>query len=381
VEKQVKNTDRIAILQHDLRSGGTERMMLNLAGEWCRNEIHVDLVLVRREGAYLPLIPPDVRVVDLGARRTFTSVFPLVRYLRKERPRAILSGLVHVNIVAIAAVSLAPQTRLVISERNTPSHDMGDHEPAAKLGYRLAPYLYPLADEIVAVSAGVADDLSAFARLSRERIETVANPVITDQTLALARGDFPHRWFGVGAPPVVLAVGRLAPAKDYPTLLHAFAKLRAARDCRLLILGDGNLLPELTVLARRLKIASDVEFHGFVINPYAAMSKAAVLVLSSQWEGSPNVLTEAMACGLPVVSTDCPSGPREILDNGRYGPLVPIGNAEALASAMARMLDEPTPRPLLDEGCRPYHAALSAARYLEIMLRDTIGEGCHFRAT
>ena len=367
----MSSTSLIAILLHDLRSGGAERMMLNLAREWSRNGISVDLVLVKRQGVYLPLVPPNVRVIDLAAKRTFSSIVPLVQYIRKERPRALLSGLVHINILAIAATALAPKTRLVISERNTPSLDIGDHEPAAKLGYRLAPYLYPSADAIIAVSEGVADDLSAFAGLARRRIEAVTNPVITEELLCLAGEEFPHPWLHVGAPPVIMAVGRLAPAKDYPTLLRAFAKLRSMRPCRLLILGDGSLLQDLTTLAHRLEIGSDVEFLGFKINPYAAMSKAALLVLSSRWEGSPNVLVEAMACGLPVVSTDCPSGPREILDGGRYGALVPMGDPDALAAAMSKVLDRPPPRPLLEEACRPYRVSESAARYLEIMLGDS----------
>jgi glycosyltransferase involved in cell wall biosynthesis len=343
-------------------------MMINLATEWSKRGIAVDLVLVRREGAYLPLVPPEVRIVDLGARRTFTALTPLVRYLWRERPRAILSGLVHINTIALLAKAVTPGTRFVISERNTPSVDKKDRQPAARLGYRLAPYLYRRADAIIAVSGGVADDLSASTGLSRQRIEVINNPVVTDQTLDLARAGFRHSWFEPGAPPVIVAAGRLAAAKDYPTLLHAFAKLRSTRWCRLMILGEGDLLNDLTGLACKLGIKRDVQFAGFVINPYAVMSRAALLVLSSRWEGSPNVLVEAMACGSPVVSTDCPSGPREILAGGKYGPLVPVGDVDALAAAMASILDKPTARFLLEEGSRPYRSASSASRYLDAML-------------
>ena len=358
---------RLAILQHNLCSGGCERMMVNLATEWSQGGIAVDLVLVRREGAYLPLVPPTVRIVDLGARRTFTAIPPLVRYLRRVRPRALLSGLVHINTVALLAKKLAPETRVVISERNTPSVDFRDRQPAARLGYRLAPYLYPGADAIVAVSEGVANDLATFAGLSRDRIYVIRNPVVTRETMTSARQHFAHRWFEPGEPPVIIAAGRLAEAKDYPTLLHAFAKLRAVRRCRLMILGEGELLKNLTELASILGITPDVDFLGFVINPYAVMTRAALLVLSSRWEGSPNVLVEAMACGLPVVSTDCPSGPREILAGGRFGPLVPVGDAEGLAAAMARTLEYPTPHHLLEEASRPYRSDQAASRYLNAM--------------
>lgn len=343
-------------------------MMINLATEWSKSGIPVDLVLVRREGAYLPLVPPDVRIVDLGARRTLTAVAPLVRYLHKERPRAILSGLVHINTIALLAKAIAPRTRIVISERNTPTMDRKDDQPAARLGYRLAPYLYPRADAIIAVSGGVADDLSASTGLARRRIKVIDNPVVTDQTLRLAREEFRHSWFEPGAPPVILAAGRLATAKDYPTLLLAFAKLRSTRSCRLMILGEGILLQDLTKLACELGIKRDVEFVGFLLNPYAVMSQASLFVLSSRWEGSPNALVEAMACDLPVVSTDCPSGPREILAGGKYGPLVPVGDVEALAAAMASMLANPTSRALLQEGARPYRSTHAASRYLDAML-------------
>jgi glycosyltransferase involved in cell wall biosynthesis len=368
MEDSVRQTDRLAILQHNLVSGGCERMMINLATEWSKRGIAVDLVLVTREGAYLPLVPPEVRIVDLGAKRTLTAVAPLVRYLWRERPRAILSGLVHINTIALLAKAVAPGTRLVISERNTPSVDRKDRQPAARLGYRLAPYLYRRADAIIAVSAGVADDLSASTGLPRQRINVINNPVVTDQTLDLARKEFRHSWFEPGAPPVIVAAGRLAAAKDYPTLLRAFAKLRSTRSCRLMILGEGDLMNDLTRLARELGINRDVEFAGFVINPYAVMSRSALLVLSSRWEGSPNVLVEAMACGLPVVSTDCPSGPREILAGGKYGPLVPVGDVDALAAAMASTLEKPASRLLLEEGCRPYRSENSASRYLDAML-------------
>jgi glycosyltransferase involved in cell wall biosynthesis len=350
-------------------------MMINLAREWSRQGIPTDLVLFNKSGVYLPLVPPEVRIIDLDAKRTAASLIPLARYLRRERPRAVLSGLVHVNTMAILAKAFAPRgTRIVISERNTPSEDVKDALPANRLGYHLAPHLYRHADGIIAVSAGVADDLTVTARLPRERIEVINNPVVTDSTVELAREPFPHPWFEPGSPPVILAVGRLTMAKDYPTLLHAFAALRTARNCRLLILGDGPLQQKLEALAFKLGIRADVDFGGFVVNPYAAMSKAALLVLSSRWEGSPNVVVEAMACGLPVVSTDCPSGPREILAGGRYGALVPVGDDRALAAAMSAMLDHPVPAALLAERSRDYSARRSASRYLDVLLAGSRGD-------
>jgi glycosyltransferase involved in cell wall biosynthesis len=362
-------SDRVAILQQDLRSGGAERMMLNLAREWVGRGVATDLVLVQRAGVYLPLVPPQVRIIDLDAGRTSACLPRLVRYLHKERPRALLSGLVHVNVAAILGKMLGPSgVRLVISERNTPTQDSRDPERATRFGYRLAPYLYRYADAITAVSAGVADDLARFARLPRERIQVINNPVVTREMFELAREPISHPWFTPGSPPVILAVGRLSEAKDYPLLLRAFAQVRRAMTCRLLILGDGALQAELERLAESLDIRADVEFAGFVLNPYSAMSHAALLVLSSRWEGSPNVLVEAMACGLPVVSTDCPSGPREILMEGRYGPLTPVGDVPALVQAIRSTLANPPSSEILRQRAAAYGASHAADNYLNVLL-------------
>jgi len=342
--------------------------MLNLAREWSRSGVEVDLLLVQASGAYLEQVPAGLRVVELGSSRTLTSIPALARYLRKARPTALLSGLVHVNVAAILARSLARTgTRLIISERNTPSADKNDVMPATRLGYRLAPYLYPKADGIIAVSAGVANDLAAFAGLPRESIEVVNNPVVTTELRELAKEPFEHRWFRPGLPPVVLAVGRISVQKDYETLVRAFRLLRNERDCRLLILGDGPERAELEALIGELNLREDVELFGFSRNPYAVMARASVLALSSRWEGSPNVLVEAMACGLPVVSTDCPSGPREILMDGKFGGLVPVGDYTQLANAIAKTLDHPTPSTLLKRRSDDYDAKTSAAHYLRVL--------------
>src|SRR4051794_39910981 len=204
---------------------------------------------------------------------------------------------------------------------------------------------YGQADAVVAVSDGVADALARVTGLPRGRIRTVHNPVVGPELEALSREPVAHPWLAPGEPPVVLSAARLTEQKDLPTLLRAFARLRAGRTARLLILGDlptpertAARIGELRGLAERLGVGADVDLPGYVANPYAYMARARLFVLSSAWEGFGNVLVEAMACGCPVVSTDCPSGPAEILDGGRYGPLVPVGDDAALAAAMGRVL-------------------------------------------
>jgi len=168
----------------------------------------------------------------------------------------------------------------------------------------------------------------------------IYNPVVTPSLKSLATAPVDHPWIGTNQPPLVLAVGRLTAQKDYPTLLRAFAKVRSRRNCRLIILGEGELRDSLEALTSQLGIADSVQLPGFADNPFAWMSKASLFVLSSAWEGLPNVLIQAMACGTPVVSTDCPSGPAEILENGKWGRLVPVGDEVALAEAMDRALED-----------------------------------------
>jgi glycosyltransferase involved in cell wall biosynthesis len=240
---------------------------------------------------------------------------------------------------------------------------------------RLLGHTYRLADGIVAVSDGVADDLARQTGLPRARIVTVYNPVITPELAALASQPATHRWFLPAAPPVVLGVGSLSARKDYPTLVRAFARLRAERDCRLVILGEAaspkktqEQRAELVALAASLGVADDVDVAGFVANPFAYMARASVFVLSSAFEGLPGALIQAMACGCPVVSTDCPSGPAEILDGGRFGALVPVGDDHAMAAAIAAALERPIAAATLRERAAMFSVERAVDRYVDLML-------------
>lgn len=333
---------RIALYVPSMQGGGAERVMLTLAHGFAARGLAVDLVLASAEGPYLKEVAEAVRVVDLRCRRVISSLAHLVRYLRRERPRAMLSALGYANVVAVWARELARvPTRLVVSEHANLSLT---HRYARTIRERLMPALirraYRRADGVVAVSGGVADDLAAVIGFPRERIKVVYNPVFTDELLRLSRMPLQHPWIEKKARPVVLSIGRLAEEKDFPTLLRAFARLRAKRPVRLVILGEGQLRAQLEALVANLGLIEDVAMPGFVDNPFAWMRHADLLVLSSVFEGFGNVLVEAMACGIPTVSTDCPSGPAEILGHGRWGRLVPVGDDAALADAIAATLDE-----------------------------------------
>ncbi|MBK9711683.1 MAG: glycosyltransferase [Kouleothrix sp.] len=360
---------RLSIFIPSMRIGGAERAMLNLACGLADRGYAVDLVLAQAEGPYLSDIPESVRLVDLKASRVLTSLPALVRYLRRERPAAMLASWEHANIIALWARYLAGTAmHLVLNEQNTlSSSTQQEASRQGRLIPRLAKQFYPWADGFVAVSQGVADDLAEVTRIPRESIRVIYNPIVTPDLRDKMRAPLEHPWFAPGQPPVVVAVGRLRPQKDFPTLLQAFARVRAERPARLLILGEGTERPALESLVKQLGLEQDVGLPGFVKNPYAYLSRAALFALSSRWEGLPTVLIEALYCGAPVVSTDCPSGPREILAGGAYGPLVPVGDVAALARAMALALDGKTPR-ASEESWQRFEMGTMVEQYVNVLL-------------
>jgi len=367
--------EKLAIFLPALYGGGAEHTMLKLAGGLAARGYPVDLVLARTQGPFLDRVPDAVNVIDLQTRRDILSIFPLVRYLRQERPAALLTGL-HANIIALWARWLARvPTRLVISERSTLSQ-MVKHLPD-HLRLRLMPQLvrwfYPWADCIVAVSQGVAEDLRQLLKISDTRIQVIYNPVVTPDLRDQAQTDLDHPWFQNGKPPVVLAIGRLTAPKDYPLLIAAFARVLKTQRARLLILGEGEERPALESLIQDLGLGSDVSMPGFVSNPFPYIVRSAAFVLSSRWEGLPGALIEAMYCGIPLISTDCPSGPREILLDGKYGRLVPIQDVEALSLAICDALDNKIPPPP-SESWQRFSLDLILDQYVKVLFGHEVDE-------
>jgi len=365
----MKHTGRVAIFVSFSGQGGVERMILNLAAGMRRHGQAVELVLVKARGEHTATFPSDLRVVNLNARHTLFSLPALVRYLKREQPAALLAAKDRAMRVAILARWFArSQTRIVGRLGTTVSAALAGRSPLKRwLWYAGMRLFYPRIDRIVAVSQGVADDVLNITGLPPERLVVIRNPVVTPEIHTQAARPSGHPWLDANSVPVILGAGRLTRQKDFSTLLRAFARVRSKRPSRLMILGEGKDRTALEALARELGISKDVEFPGFVTNLASFMSRAKLFVLSSAWEGSPNTLTEAMALGLPVVSTDCPSGPRELLDGGRYGKLVPVGNADALSTAMVDTLSEPLPAETLKQAVREYNADEAARRYLEVL--------------
>lgn len=358
----------LAIFVPNLCGGGAERAMVNLARGFSERGISVDLVLVRAEGAYLNQVPSGIRIVDLGGRRVLSSLFDLMKYLRRERPKVLLSTMPEPSIVALWTRFLSQvSTRVVVNVQNTTSQEA---ENSASLKTRITPRLvnwfFPWADAIVPVSQGVAEDLKHIG-LPIDRIQVIHNPVVTPELLVRSQDPVNHPWFASGEPPVIIAVGRLTKQKDFPTLLRAFAQVRQKRLARLMILGEGEERSRLEALVQELNLVADVALPGFVANPFAYMAQASMFVLSSLFEGLPTVLIEAMAVGTPVVSTNCKSGPMEILDQGRYGKLTQVGNVEELAEAMLQTLDQPIESQLLQQRAKEYSLERSLENYAKIL--------------
>lgn len=396
------DTGNVALFIPDLHGGGAARVLLNLADALVERGCRIELVLCRATGSFAPRLKtapfsvvelqpsrrwfghalasdPAASLLALASRlRHFRRFTPLAwlpwlpaleRYLLRARPDALLSYKTSANVVALwAARSTRTSTRLVITEHTHLTTDLAAHG----WGF-IVPIirrLYPRADARVTCSLGMADDLAQLARIDRDEIINIYNPVVNEAIHAEAEKRPNHPWLQPGAPPVVLGVGRLTRQKDFGTLLRAFALVRAQRRARLVILGDGELRADLEASGRALDIAPDMRLPGFVRNPYGWMAHAAVFASSSAWEGLPSTLVEAMATGCPVVATDCPSGSAEILERGAYGRLVPVGDCKALADAIAATLDEPPPRERLQRRAQRFTADRAADEYLDVLLAD-----------
>jgi len=357
--------ERLALFLPDLRGGGAERVIITLANHYA-GRTQVDLVLCRASGALLHERASEVSIIDLGARSEYYSLLPLANYLKRTRPNVLLSTLNVSSFAAVAAVKLSGvPTRNVIRIANTISHERRGWVKK-KIEQALVKGLFPQASRLIAVSQGVAADFARYAGIPADRIQVIYNPVIAQTLLDQAAEPVDHPWFNPPDLPVLLAVGRLTEQKNYPLLIKAFAALQPDIPSRLLILGEGELRPALTRLAGALGIADRVDLPGYAPNPFAFMQKADCFVLSSDYEGLPNALIQAMACGCPVVSTDCPSGPREILRDGEYGHLTPVGDAAGLMDALKRCLGGDHRKPP-EIWLRQFAVEFSAEQYWQVI--------------
>jgi glycosyltransferase involved in cell wall biosynthesis len=330
---------KVALFVPSLCGGGAEKVTVTLANEFAKRNIRVDLLLAHAHGPYLKDVSSAVRVVDFTCARVVACIPQLVRYFATHRPACLLSALNHANVAAAMARRISgSRSRLILAEHTTPL-TMRVSRFSGHVVKRLLGVAYRSADSVIAVSHGVASDLRRL-NIPPEKIAVIYNPIVSDDLLLQARSGCSHPWFQQGKPPVVIAVGRLEATKDFALLIQAFARVRKSREARLMILGEGPARPELETLIATLKLQDCVDLPGFVANPYSFIRRASLFVSSSRREGFGNVIVEALACGVPIVSTNCP-GPCEILCDGKWGTIVPVGDVEALAKAVDAILQRP----------------------------------------
>lgn len=366
------NSRKIAIVLPDLRGGGAERMRLQLATEWLTRGYEVDFVLLRRNGDLLQLVPQSSRIINLDILHFRDALLPLRAYLRQQRPSVMLAAMWPLTVVAVAASRLScTGVRTVVSDHNTLSQSYGYKSPMHRALLQASMALvYPMADIRIAVSKGVAADLSILSGIKQDRFRVIYNPAAAGGTEP-GGADLPVDLADVHGP-LILTVGTLKDQKNHALLIEAFSLLAPDSDATLCILGEGALRGKLEQLVIQYGLQERVLLPGFQVYPASWYRRADLFVLSSKYEGFGNVIVEALEHGVPVVSTDCPSGPREILCDGKYGRLVPVGDAGALAEAMQAALSESPDRELLKLRARDFSVEKIATEYLDVMFPDQL---------
>lgn len=367
---------RLAIISKFSASGGVSNIAVQLANELTINNVETDILVAAGQTPYPKRLSSRVNLFHWHRKHVYSSFFPLLRYITSYNPDAILAIRHKAINLALLAHWIAPNPnsrRLVLRLSGHVSSSISGKSRLERWKH-LFPLrrLYDKADAIIAVSSGVAEDFLRICPHAKDKIATVPNPTIPREINELADQSPEHPWLTQHRDhSIILGVGRFTRRKDFATLIRAFAEVRAQIPCRLILLGEGAERPRYLRLAEELNITQDIDLPGDVQNPYAYMARADLFVLSSNAsEGSPNALKEALALGLPAVSTDCPSGPREILGNGAYGKLVPPQDPSSLAEAMLETLKDPPNPEHLQAAVSEYDVRTSVQKYLNILLPD-----------
>jgi glycosyltransferase involved in cell wall biosynthesis len=342
---------------------------VNLANEFSRRGLSVHLVLMQRKGELIPVVDPTVTIIDLACSRVRYGVWSLAAYLKRHNPDVLLANMWPLPVVGWLARALCRgRTRVFALEHTTWSCDeLFASRPGRTAVTWSMRAVYPRLDGVVAVSNGAAEALGAVAGLPRDKIIAIHNPIVGASAAYSNRQSLPEAW-AEGTHDKLLAVGTLKPIKNYPMLLNALVRLRETRDARLLILGEGEERRRLEELVADLGLGDAVAMPGFAADTRPFYAAADLFVLSSAGEGLPTVIVEALEQGIPVVSTDCPSGPREILEDGKYGTLVPVGDVDALARAMDAALNREHDRAALKRRAQDFSVDKAADAYLDLLL-------------
>lgn len=352
---------RIALFIGDLSIGGAERVTVNLANQLAENGYQVEVVVISIEGELTSDLADDVQVSVLPVNRMRWAVIPLAKHLRNSSPDVLISFLTPTNIIAILASKLSLMSHQIIVTEHGKKID--SDLLSTRRDIMLAKHLYKAADDIIGVSKGVSEDIAAWANVNPTKITTIYNPVIEDKLIS-DNSSYTEFDFDTEDGNIILGAGRHVKQKDFKTLILSFKKLLDEYpNSHLIIIGEGELTTEYKELTRELNIQESVSFPGYVDDPFQYMRTADVFGLSSKWEGLSLVIIEAMACGTPVVSTDCPSGPAEVLKDGQYGELVPVGDSEAMSNALKKTLENPSSTKYLRDRARDFSVEKSTKQY------------------
>ena len=347
---------------------GVDRVMGNLLPAIAERNIRVDLLHVKNHGPYVEPAG-NLKVIELGTAHAYSSAFPLIRYLRRVQPDVLLSDKDRINRVAIIASLLSRvSTRIVVRTGTTVSEDLRLRKPLDRLVNKLSMrHLYQKAHRVILPSGDAVKDFLKVTDLPEDHVVSLPSPVLTPELLDKASGSCDHPWLLDKKVPVIVGIGELSGRKDFATLIRAFALARQKIPARLIIFGEGKRRQSLKTLITALDLAGSVDLPGFSTNPYPVLTRADLYVHSSTLEGSPVALMEAVSLGVPSISTDCPSGPREILQDGRFGPLVKIGDVEAMAAAMIQTLIDPPDREFIRKAGSLFTLEESTSAYLKVL--------------
>lgn len=359
---------RVCINPGTLGQGGIGNNSIQLAEALITKGLEVDLFLTHASGGRISSVPDKVNIYE-GGGRALTSFPHLVQYLRSCEPDLLISARDHINVLSVVACKMARvQTKVACTFRTHISVDTHFKSWRGRFYNSLARYVVKRADHLVGVSKGVSSDVEEWLGESKGKVKTIYNPAWNERLADQVGQPVAHSWLQHDTHgPVLISVGRLTKQKDFPTLLKAFAGVRKFMDARLIILGEGEERQSLKSLANSLDLSEHVSMPGHVSNPVSHMARADLFVLSSAWEGFGNVIVEALGVGTPVVATDCPSGPAEILEEGRYGRLIPVGDWRKLAHAITEVLQQPVDSKLLQSRAAAFTAEHCASQYMRLM--------------